>query len=251
MSNNDYQQENYNDNFSLFYNKYLTGQANSYGNFIRQYLNKQGVSQGSIIDIMCGTGNLLIQFEEDGWITSGVDISKSMLRIAKTNLLKTKLIQADVTKFHSDVRFQVVVSTADAFNHIEQVTEIEETFKNVFSMLTDSGYFIFDMNTLVGIKKNNYYISSSDEDGISIREGFVDEIHGVGFTRFYGAFRLDRNSSYLRFDSTIYNYYHDIQRLKQKLLEIGFNTVNIMDGYSDHPWNPKRSERVLFICTKS
>lgn len=250
MSNNNYQKENYDENFSLFYNKYLTNQAKRYGNFIMSLLNKRGLQTGKIIDIMCGTGNLLVQFENRGWETCGVDISESMLEVAKTNLSKTKLIQSDIIKFNSIDNYQVAVATADALNHLETKEDVKGVFETVFSLLSNSGYFIFDMNTPLGIKNNNYYISSSDEDGISIREGFVDEIHGVGFTRFYGAFKTDKHSPYLRFDSTIYNYFHDIEELEKMLLEIGFKTVEIRDGYSELPWDFDNTERVLFICTK-
>lgn len=250
MSNNNYQKNNYDKNFSLFYNKYLTAQAKKYGNFIMSLLNENELQKGKILDIMCGTGNLLVQFERKGWETYGVDISESMLEVAKTNLSRTKLIQSDIVKFNSKDNYQVVVATADALNHLKTDNDINEVFKTVFSLLSNDGYFIFDMNTPIGIKSNNYYISSSDEDGICIREGFVDEIHGVGFTRFYGAFKIEDNTPYLRFDSTIYNYFHSIEGLEKKLLEIGFKTVEIRDGYSDLLWDSNSTERVLFICTK-
>lgn len=250
MTHNDYQKENYNNNFAQFYNKYLTGQAKKYGSFISSFLKDQGIVTGKIIDIMCGTGNLLIQFEKNNWETYGLDISKDMLDIAQQNLPKTTLLQTDVTDFQIDTKFQVAVSTADAFNHLEKLSDIEKAFKNIYNLLVNSGYFIFDMNTPLGIKSNNFYISSSDEDGMSIREGFVDEIHKVGFTRFQGAFRLNKDSQYLRFDSTIYNYCHDIPEIKEKLLSIGFKTVDIMDDYSYDKWDPKHSKRVLFICRK-
>lgn len=250
MNNNNYQKKNYDKNFSLFYNKYLTGQAKKYGNFIMCFLNRNGLQTGRILDIMCGTGNLLVQFEDKGWETNGVDISESMLEVAKTNLSKTKLIQSDIVEFNSKDDYQVVVATADALNHLKIDKDIYEVFKTVFSLLSNSGYFIFDMNTPIGIKNNNYFISSSDDDGISIREGFVDEIHGVGFTRFHGAFKIDKNTPYLRFDSTIYNYFHNIEELEKKLFEIGFKTVEIRDGYSELLWDSNSTERVLFICKK-
>lgn len=80
MNNNNYQKKNYDKNFSLFYNKYLTGQAKKYGNFIMCFLNRNGLQTGRILDIMCGTGNLLVQFEDKGWETNGVDISESIDR---------------------------------------------------------------------------------------------------------------------------------------------------------------------------
>lgn len=250
MSNNKYQQENYDKNFSLFYNKYLTGQARRYGEFIKEYLKRRDIREGKIIDIMCGTGNLLQTFEEDNWITYGVDISPDMLEIARGNLKHTNLLCQDVTQFRTPEKFSGAVSTADAFNHLESFENVKKTFLNIYSFLEDNGYFIFDMNTPLGIKNNNFYISSSDKDGLSIREGFVDDVHGVGFTRFQGFFKPERDSQYLRFDSTIYNYFYNIQDINESLLKCGFSNVEIRDGYSQKLWSPNFTERVLFICKK-
>lgn len=247
--NNTYQKENYDRNFAEFYNKYLTGQARNYGEFIAEYLDSK-VKEYSIADFMCGTGNLLKIFEEKGWKTMGVDISADMLNIASRELKKTKLISADVTDFVSPESYSAIVSTADAFNHLQSLEDIGATFKAIYASLKMDGYFMFDMNTPLGIKRNSFYISSSDEDGMAIREGFIDDQNGVGFTRFQGVFRENKKKDYSRFDATIYNYIYEIDKIEEMLIKNGFKDVQIKDGYSDKKWNSENTERVLFICQK-
>lgn len=247
--NNNYQKKNYNRNFAEFYNKFLTGQAKNYGEFIAEFLEKK-VKDRSIADFMCGTGNLLKIFEENNWETMGVDISKEMLEIAARNLKNTELISADVTNFTSKKCYSVIVSTADAFNHLQTLEDIRNTFKSIYMSLKTGGYLIFDMNTPFGIKKNCFYISSSDDEGLVIREGFIDEQNGVGFTRFQGIFRKNVEEVYSRFDATIYNYIYEIDQIREVLINSGFSNIQIKDGYSDENWNYENTERVLFICQK-
>ena len=106
------------------------------------FLNRNGLQTGRILDIMCGTGNLLVQFEDKGWETNGVDISESMLEVAKTNLSKTKLIQSDIVEFNSKDDYQVVVATADALNHLKQI-KISTRYLKQFSLIIKLRIFYF------------------------------------------------------------------------------------------------------------
>lgn len=93
---------------------------------------------------------------------------------------------------------------------------------------------------------------SSTKDYISIREGFYDDLHQVGFTRFQGAYRKPGTNSetYLRFDSKILNYIYPVEDIRQALLKIGFKTVYMMDDYTSKPFNPAKTNRAVFICHK-
>lgn len=50
------------------------------------------------LDFACGTGRLLEVFENNSINSSGIDISKEMLKEAKKKYKKSKLIQGDLTK---------------------------------------------------------------------------------------------------------------------------------------------------------
>lgn len=247
--NNKYQKENYDRNFAKFYDYYLTGQADHYGKFIIRYMGNSSDNR-RLVDLMCGTGNLLQIFESSGWETYGVDISRDMLEIASRKLKNTELSCEDALTYSSALKFDVVTATADAVNHLHSLQDVKKVLQTAYSLLKENGTLFFDMNTILGIEKNNFYISSSDDNGLSIREGFVDKVNKVGFTRFQGFFRESEFSSYLRFDSIIYNYFYNISTIRDYLLQLGFQQVDIKDDYSDEEWRPEKSERVLFICKK-
>lgn len=155
---------------------------------------------------MCGTGDLLERFNILGWNTVGVDLSEEMLLIAKQKNLGIKYLNQNILDFSYEDKFNLAVSTADALNHIRNTKELKVVFDNIFNSLKPEGYFIFDMNTIKGIRSDNGYVMTSDDSMFVVREGFVDEVNQVGFTRFTGFLSPKLDNNYVRFDSTIYNY---------------------------------------------
>ncbi|MCI7161754.1 MAG: hypothetical protein SPJ53_03090 [Lactobacillus amylovorus] len=109
---------------------------------------------------------------------------------------------------------------------------------------------MFDMNTELGARANCSYITLSTKDYISVREGFYDDVHKMGYTRFQGAYRKNKSDNYVRYDSIIYNYIYPISQIVDILQDVGFEIVCLKDGYSDKVYNKDRTKRVLFICEK-
>ena len=64
MEQNLTDKEVYNKNFASFYNYVLTEQAREYGKYILNYARKN-IKGNSVVDYMCGTGNLLKIFEKE------------------------------------------------------------------------------------------------------------------------------------------------------------------------------------------
>lgn len=241
--------EDYDSNFSKFYDKYLTGQASRYADFDIGYLEKR-VSGRNIVDLMCGTGTLLKAFQDSNWNTTGVDLSEDMLNLAKKKLDSTKLINSDVSNVELKKEYDAVVCTADSINHLPTLGTVQKTFTRVSNALKKDGYFIFDVNTELGLYRNCTYITSSDEYGLAIREGFYDEVHKIGFTRFQGFFKQELDESYLRFDSKIYNYLYNIEDLKKVIWNSKLTIVDVLDDYSESSTVKDSTERITFICKK-
>lgn len=250
--NKDIQDKNYDKNFSEFYELYLTSHARRAYEKINELLKIEQIYKDenmSVIDFMCGTGTLLSYFEKK-CVTEGVDISPNMLEIARHNLTFTKLVEADVTNYHSATEYTVALSTADALNHLPNIESISCLFRNVNMSLRNGGIFIFDMNTRLGINRNAIFISSSDEKGLSIREGFVDNLNNIGYTRFQGFFRKKDCDNYKRFDSIIYNHIYEISDIEQLLRHSNFNDIKIYDFDNCGQYNSNCTKRVLISARK-
>lgn len=240
---NKIQNDNYDYNFAKFYDLYLTSHIDSEINKMLKFCDSNNIK--NIVDFMCGTGNLLSILENKGYKTTGVDISKSMINVAKEKLKNTKLIIGDVSKIQLNKNFDLALSTADAINHLTNLNTIDLFFYNVKKCLNPGGEFIFDMNTKLGIINNALYISSSDENGLSIREGFVDVDHSIGYTRFQGFFKENIDDNYVRFDSLIYNHIYNINDIKYLLEKNDFNNIVIKDFNKLSDYDENTSERII------
>ena len=63
------------------------------------------------------------------------------------------MCRADAADFTLTDRFGLVVSTYDALNHLPDFAALAGCFRSVFRVLEDGGMFIFDLNTLRGLRR--------------------------------------------------------------------------------------------------
>ena len=50
-----------------------------------------------------------------------------------------------MVKYRPDKKFDLVTCTGDALNHIMDLKDVDQIFKNVYGYLNEGGYFIFDL----------------------------------------------------------------------------------------------------------
>ncbi len=125
---------------------------------IRAFLSQQKLSDISLLDVACGTGDLSIALAKQGHHVTGVDLSEAMLNIAeeKKQALDTA-IQKQLTFQPSDMRtltqtiaensMDTVVCTCDSLNHLTDPNDLSNTLKQIHLCLKPDGWFIFDTNT--------------------------------------------------------------------------------------------------------
>jgi SAM-dependent methyltransferase len=111
-------------------------------------LCKSGIKNGLVVDLGCGSGLWARALSDAGYQVLGVDISSSMIAIARKrapkcefrtgSLLKVRLPQCDaVTSLGECLNYLF-----DKGNHISQLRRI---FGRVYSALKPGGLFIFDI----------------------------------------------------------------------------------------------------------
>ncbi|MEO0275233.1 MAG: class I SAM-dependent methyltransferase [candidate division WOR-3 bacterium] len=109
-----------------------------------------------ILDIACGTGEEIVYLCEMGFDITGVDISESMLEIAKRKLKGKKnvrLLKMDMRELNLNEKFDAVFSFFDSMNYLLTIEDMERCFKGVYNVLKNNGIFIFDMNTYYSLKE--------------------------------------------------------------------------------------------------
>lgn len=104
---------------------------------IATYLKKQKIDKSAkIIDIGCGTGELLKFLESEGYYALyGNDISEEMLKIAQKKLKNCIFYHGNINKVEIDKKFNFIIIT-EALHHIP---DLRKTFKSLESLLADEG----------------------------------------------------------------------------------------------------------------
>ncbi|MCX8034957.1 MAG: class I SAM-dependent methyltransferase [Candidatus Dojkabacteria bacterium] len=110
-------------------------------------MDKYKSNARKILEIACGTGNIL-QSIKDNYEVEGLDISESMLAMARAKMPKINFYHQDMANFPINTRYGVIYCFYDSINHVLDLSGWEGTFKSVSSHLESSGIFIFDMHTL-------------------------------------------------------------------------------------------------------
>ncbi len=91
----------------------------------------------AVLDLCCGDGRLLETLQRRRFQPSGLDGSEEMLTYARRRVPRAELLLADARAFKLPARFDVVLSTFDALNHVMTIAGLRRVFRNVVCCISD------------------------------------------------------------------------------------------------------------------
>lgn len=180
-----------------------------------------------ILDVCCGTGQLLLYFLEHGYTGTGIDISPWMLGHAKENCRtfasegKADFLLADAADFTLGSRHDLAVSTFDALNHLESLPKLQSCFRCVRVALDPGGVFFFDLNTRKGLQRWNHITVEDTDRFVLINRGLFAPGMDRAYARITG-FTRDPGGSWSRFEETAINTVFAMADVQQALTAAGF-----------------------------
>lgn len=99
-----------------------------------------------ILDLCCGTGQLVNLLDRRGYQVIGLDGSERMLDYARQNAPNNQFILADARDFNLECPLDAVCSTSASLNHVMSLEDLKQVFLQVYNALQDEGIFFFDIN---------------------------------------------------------------------------------------------------------
>ncbi len=123
-----------------------------WGRFILETLEARGFGGGPMLDLGCGTGNATVPMASRGFDVDGVDGSEAMLRVARAKLPDVAFYRADFTRLALPRRYDAVYSVFDALNNLLEPDAFASMAAGVRRHLAHGGWFMFDVNTTVGLR---------------------------------------------------------------------------------------------------
>ncbi|MDP2666321.1 MAG: class I SAM-dependent methyltransferase [Candidatus Diapherotrites archaeon] len=112
--------------------------------FIDSYRQKNNLPK-KILDVACGTGQLLAIFEIEGYDAYGSDISPAFLRIARKKLKHAHLKRKPYQEISFPTTFPIIISFFNSFAYCQDSKTFIRTLKNLRNLLTENGILIFDL----------------------------------------------------------------------------------------------------------
>ena len=136
----------YSDVFCKVYNEFgWNYYPEIFGEQLLKWLDRDGISVKTSMDLACGTGILCEILHNRGIEAAGMDFSSGMIDIARQRNPEIPYDVADMITYRPEKQFDLVTCTGDAVNHISDLADVERIFRNVYDYLAPGGYFVFDI----------------------------------------------------------------------------------------------------------
>ena len=136
----------YSDVFCKVYNEFgWNYYPEAFGEQLLQWIERQGITVRTALDLACGTGVLCRILQKAGIESRGMDFSSGMIDIARQESPEIPYDVADMILYRPDAQFDLVTCTGDALNHIPDLADVEKIFANIHAYLAPGGYFVFDL----------------------------------------------------------------------------------------------------------
>ena len=222
-------------------------------NYLVSLLKAQGVSDGLVCELGCGTGRMTELLAREGYDMTGIDISGEMLQKAleKRDLsgLPILYLQQDMTDFELYGTMRAFVSVCDSMNYLPCAEDFIAALKLVNNYLDPGGVFVFDLKT------EHYYrdvlgdrtLASCEDDLSYIWENEYDpgeRVHDYLITFFL----RQENGLFRRFSEEQEQYVYTVEEVREFAQIAGMEFVACYDAFSDEA--PREDSERIYIVLK-
>jgi len=206
-----------------------------------------------VLDLACGTGNMLFELESRGYDMIGVDISQEMLasayqKAADEGVGGVLFLNQDMRGFELYGTVGAIICCLDGVNYLTGKGDIDSCFLCAHNYLDPGGLFIFDVNT--PYKFENVYGTNSYilEDG-GIYCGWQNAYNKKsGVCDFYlTIFEKTANGTYRRSDEVQREKCYTLTKLTSTLKKSGFEPIAVRGGLLEGEVTPE-SEKWTIIA---
>ena len=223
----------------------------AWGRWLKQQLASQGITDGLVLELGCGTGTMTELLAEAGYDMIGVDNSEEMLAEAMEKRVESGhdilyLLQ-NMQEFELYGTVRAVVSVCDSMNYITEEEDLEHVFSLVNNYLDPQGIFLFDMNTIYKYQTmiGDTTIAENRDEGSFIWENSYDEETGIN-TYELTLFIPREDGLYEKDEEIHYQRAYSLEKIRELIEKAGLTFVAVYDAYTLDP--PREdSERLTFV----
>lgn len=239
-------------NFARVYDLFMEDvDYDGWSAYLAELLREYGVTDGLVLDLACGTGNITERLAAAGYDMIGADSSADMLEAAMEKRAVSGYdilyLQQDMRAFELYGTVRAVVCAFDSLNYILEEQEVAEVFRLVCNYLDPGGIFIFDVNTCYKYEQlGDTTIAEDREEASFIWENCYDRkrrLNEYGLTLFIRG----EDGRYDKYEELHEQRAYPLEVLRKLLVQNGLEPVAVYDAFTHGPAR-EESERVCVVA---
>lgn len=224
----------------------------SWADYLELHLKAQGIEDGLVLELGCGTGTMTGLLAQKGYDMIGVDNSEEMLAEAMKKKMETGqdilyLLQ-DMQEFELYGTVRAVVSVCDSLNYITDREELLQVFRLVNNYLDPEGIFLFDMNAVHKYRDilGETTIAENRDEGSFIWENSYDPETGINIYEL-AVFLPREDGLYEKCEELHCQKAYEQAEIEELISEAGMELLAVYDAYTMDSVR-EDSERLFFVA---
>ena len=216
-------------------------------------LKEYNITDGLVLDLGCGTGNMTELLAKAGYDMIGVDNAEEMLEIAMEKRSKSGhdilyLLQ-DMREFELYGTVKAIVSICDSINYITEEDDLLEVFKLANNYLDPKGVFIFDFNTVYKYSEvmGDQTIAEDREDCSFIWDNYYCEEEQINEYELSLFIKEEDSDLYRKYQETHFQKAYDLETIKRLVEQSGLEYITAYDAFTRNA-PTGTSERIYVVA---
>ena len=208
-----------------------------------------GVSGGNVLDLACGPGRYAIPLAQAGFVVTGVDRTRFLLKIARERAgraaANVEWVEQDMREFLRPAAFDLVLNVFTSFGYFEDQAENRRVLENIFASLKPGGAFVFDhLGKEVLAARFVPTLSQSLPDGTILvqRQSIVDD-----WSRIDGEWILLAEGRATTFH--LRHWLYSGREIRELLTSVGFTEISLFGSLEGTPYGPQ-AQRLVVVARK-
>ncbi len=234
------------------------------------YVDEATQSEGSVLEVCCGTGRLLVPIARKDIEVTGIDLSPYMLGRCRDKLKnesarvrsRVRLVESDMRDFELDQKFSLAFIAFRSFQHLTTPADQRACLETIRRHLQPGGRLILDLfnPNLEYLAADNVGVESPPDSEFTMPDGtgvlrsqrlvsknLADQINNVEFI--YRHSLVDGSvQKHVHAFPMRYLYRYEVEHL---LARCGFNIIDVYSDFSRAPYGPGYPREIIVEANRS
>ena len=205
------------------------------------------VKNASVLDAACGAGRHAINLVSRGYHVVGFDLSKSLLRVAKQDAFKKKVVVdlfcGDLRKISLNKKFDLILNLFTSFGYFLSDEENFSFVRSAYHMLNDNGFYVLDFLNSNYIR-NNLILETVRE----FENKKVTEQRRIQVDRVVKQITIQNGLTKNSYAESVQLY--SKEKIVSEFEKIGFNWCKEFGDYDGSIFDVDKSQRLILCFQK-